>query len=378
MFESIVRFIREQYGEGPVALHPPVFLGNEKAYLNECIDSTFVSSVGPFVTAFENSVAEYVGSRHAVAVVNGTQALFIALRLAGAAPETEVLTQSLTFIATANAISYTGSHPVFIDVDEETLGLSPRALETFLAEHAVVRNGRTINRTSGRPLAACVPMHTCGIPCRIVEIRGICDRFGIPLVEDAAESLGSFQGGRHTGTFGLFGVFSFNGNKIVTTGGGGMIVTDNDHLARRAKHLTTTAKLPHRWEFVHDEIGFNFRLPNLNAALGVAQMESLPAMLAHKRKLAEKYRQFFENLPMQFVGTPDGSESNCWLNTVLFRDREERDSFLAYGNDREIMMRSLWRPMHLLPMYAACQTGPLPATEELYARAANLPSGLRP
>ncbi len=378
MFEAIVRFIREQYGDGPVPLHAPVFRGNEKNYLNECIDSTFVSSVGSFVTAFENQVAEFVGARHAVAVVNGTQALFLALRLAGAAPGTEVLSQSLTFVATANAISYTGAAPVWLDVDEETLGLSPRALEQFLRDHAVSRDGRTCNRRTGRPIAACLPMHTCGLPCRISEILAICESYGIPLVEDAAESLGSRCAGRHTGTFGRLGIFSFNGNKIVTTGGGGMLVTDDEDLARRAKHLTTTAKLPHRWEFVHDEIGFNFRLPNLNAALGVAQMEQLTQMLAHKRRLAHTYRHFFEILPPRFVAEPPGSESNYWLCTILLRDAEERDAFLAYSNDRGIMSRCLWRPMHLLPMYSACAAGPLPCTEDLYARAVNLPSGVRP
>ena len=378
MFETIVRFIREEYGEGPVPLHAPIFQGREKAYLNECIDSTFVSSVGPFVTAFEKQLANYVGSRHAVAVVNGTQGLFLALRLAGAEPGTEVLTQSLTFIATANAISYTGAVPVFLDVEEETLGLSPRALETFLVENAVSRDGRPCNRLTGRPIAACVPMHTCGHPCRIAEIVKICDSYGIPVVEDAAESLGSRSGGRHTGTFGRLGVFSFNGNKIVTTGGGGMIVTDDEELARKAKHLTTTAKLPHRWEFVHDEIGFNFRLPNLNAAIGVAQMEQLPKMLAHKRSLAQRYRQFFGSLPLRFVVEPADTESNYWLCTVLFRNAEERDAFLAHSNDREIATRPLWRPMHRLPMYAAAPAGPLPCTEDLYARAVNLPSGVRP
>lgn len=377
MFDEVIAFIREQYpGQETVPLHAPVFPGREKRCLDECIDSTYVSSVGPFVDVFEKAVAAFVGSRHAVAVVNGTQALFVALQLAGVAPGSEVVTQSLTFVATANAIRYAGAEPVFVDVDEETLGMSPQALQKFLQTHCEARDGCLVNRASGRPLAACLPMHTLGHPCRMDEISRICQDWGLPLVEDAAESLGSYYQGRHTGTFGLLGVFSFNGNKIVTTGGGGMIVTDDEVLARRAKHLTTTAKLPHRWEFLHDEVGFNFRLPNLNAALGVAQMESLPRFLRWKRELAGRYQRFFDALGMVFVNEPSRGLSNFWLNALILENERQRDRFLEITNEAKIMTRCLWRPMHLLDLYRHCQRDGLPATEHLYRRVVNLPSGV--
>lgn len=377
MFEDIISFIRDQYpGVETIPLHAPVFPGREKAYLEECIDSTYVSSVGPFVEAFEKALADFVGSRHAVAVVNGTQALFVALKLAGVEGGCDVLTQSLTFVATANAIRYAGAQPVFIDVDEDTLGLSPRALEAFLQSHAVISAGRLLNRTSGRPLAACLPMHTLGHPCRIDEISRICTEWGVPLVEDAAESLGSFYLDRHTGTFGRLGVFSFNGNKIVTTGGGGIIVTDDEALARRARHLTTTAKVPHPWEFLHDELGYNFRMPNLNAALGLAQMESLPRFLGHKRALAGRYAGFFEGTGWRFVQQPAAGMSNYWLNALLLDDEPQRDAFLRTTNEAKVMTRCLWRPMHMLDLYRHCQTGALPVTESLYRRLVNLPSGV--
>lgn len=379
MFEATIEFIRERFGsDGVIPLHEPLFAGNEKRYLNECIDTTFVSSVGQFVAEFEQRVAAFVGSRHGVAVVNGTQALFVALKLAGAGPDTEVLTQSLSFVATANAISYTGAQPVFLDVEPSTLGLCPQALETFLEHETCSRDGRTVNRQTGRPIAACVPMHTLGHPCRIDRIQELCSAHRIPLVEDAAESLGSFYQGRHTGTFGLMGAFSFNGNKIVTTGGGGMLVTDDENLARRARHLTTTAKLPHRWEFVHDELGYNFRLPNLNAALGVAQMEMLPSFLARKRDLADAYCQFFGAQGGQFVSEPAECASNYWLNALILKDREERDVFLAFSNDRGVMTRSLWQPLHLLPMYTDSQHDGLEQTLDLYQRVVNLPSSVKP
>lgn len=379
MFESILECIRQKFAkEGPLALHEPCFSGKEKSYVLGCIDSTFVSSVGRYVDEFERRVADFVGSRHAVAVVNGTQALFIALRLIGARAGSEVITQSLTFAATANAIAHTGAHPVFIDVDQDTLGMSPQALVSFLATYAERREGQTFNRRTGLPIVGCVPMHTLGHPCRIDEIQAICADHDIAVVEDAAESLGSYYSNQHTGTFGRAGVFSFNGNKIVTTGGGGMLVTDDPHLARRAKHLTTTAKLPHSWEFVHDECGFNFRLPNLNAALGVAQMEQLSAFVADKRRLAEEYCADFAGLGVPFLTEPVGAKSNYWLNALLLRDENERDAFLQYSNDRQIMTRPLWRPMHQLAMYQDCQRGPLPNTEHLYARLVNIPSSVRP
>lgn len=377
MFEDVIGFVRDQYpGVESIPLHAPVFPGREKQYLEECIDSTYVSSVGPFVDAFEKAVADYVGSRHAVAVVNGTQALFVALKLAGVARGCEVVTQSLTFVATANAIRYAGGEPVFVDVDEETLGMSPRALEGFLQTHAEIMDGRLINRSTGYPIAACLPMHTLGHPCRMDEISRICREWGLPLVEDAAESLGSFYRNRHTGTFGLLGVFSFNGNKILTTGGGGVIVTDDDVLAQRARHLTTTAKVPHPWEFLHDELGYNFRMPNLNAALGLAQLENLPRFLSSKRALAERYLQFFETKGWRFVKEPAEGLSNYWLNALILEDEQQRNAFLETTNGAKIMTRCLWRPMHMLDMYRDCQRDALSTTEFLYRRLVNLPSGV--
>jgi aminotransferase in exopolysaccharide biosynthesis len=377
MFEEIIGFIRDRYpGVETIPLHAPVFPGREKHYLEECIDSTYVSSVGPFVDVFEQAVADFVGSRHAVAVVNGSQALFVALKLAGVEPGCEVVTQSLTFVATANAIRYAGAEPVFIDVDEETLGLSPRALQDFLQSHAVSESGRLVNRLTGRPMAACLPMHTLGHPCHIEEISRICREWGLPLVEDAAESLGSYYGDRHTGTFGQLGVFSFNGNKIVTTGGGGMIITDDEGLAWRAKHLTTTAKVPHPWEFLHDELGYNFRMPNLNAALGLAQLENLPRFLGFKRGLADDYRRFFEERGLRFVSEPCGGLSNYWLNALILEDEQQRDAFLQTTNEAKIMTRCLWRPMHMLDMYRYCQRDALSTTNYLYRRLVNLPSGV--
>jgi perosamine synthetase len=378
MFEPILDCIRQRFSTtGPIVLHEPCFKGEEKAYALECIDSTFVSSVGQYVDEFERRVADFVGSHYAVAVVNGTQALFVALRLIGARPQSEVITQSLSFVATANAIVNTGAQPVFVDVDLDTLGMSPRALAEFLKGNAERRGGQTVNIMTGLPIVGCVPMHTLGHPCRIDEIREVCDHYDIAVVEDAAESLGSYYKSQHTGTFGHLGIFSFNGNKIVTTGGGGMLVTDDQQLAQRAKHLTTTAKRPHRWEFVHDESGYNFRLPNLNAALGVAQMEQLDKFVANKRQLAEEYRAGFSGLGVPFFTEPSDAKSNYWLNALLLDDEKERDQFLRFSNDRQIMTRPLWRPMHKLDMYQDCQRGPLPHTEHLYARLVNIPSSVR-
>jgi aminotransferase in exopolysaccharide biosynthesis len=377
MFKDIIGFIRNQYpGQETIPLHAPVFPGNEKRYLLECIDSTYVSSVGSFVGAFEKSVAGFVGSKHAIAVVNGTQALFVALQLAGVERASEVITQSLTFVATANAIRYVGAEPVFVDVDEDTLGMSPSALQNFLQTHAVVRDEKLINRFSGRRITACLPMHTLGHACHMDDLVQICQEWGLPVVEDAAESLGSYYQGRHTGTFGLLGVFSFNGNKVVTTGGGGMIVTDDDTLAKRAKHLTTTAKVPHHWEFFHDELGYNFRLPNLNAALGVAQMENLPRFLTFKRELAVRYQQFFETMGICFVHQPSCGMSNYWLNALVLEDERQRDAFLQSTNEAGVMTRCLWRPMHMLDMYQHCQRDSLVMTDQLYQRVVNIPSGV--
>jgi len=346
----------------------------EKQRVGEAIDSTFVSSVGAFVTAFERAIADFTGARHAVATINGTSALHAALLVAGVEPGEMVITQSLTFIATCNAIHYCGAEPVFVDVDEATLGLDPVEVSRWLDQHAERRDDGAYEKISGRRIRACVPMHTLGHPVRIKELCAVCDAWGLVLVEDAAESLGSYVDGRHTGTFGRLGVFSFNGNKVITTGGGGMIVTDDEALAKRAKHLTTTAKKPHPWAFEHDEVGFNYRLPNLNAAFGVAQMERLPNLLESKRGVAERYVQWCEAHGWSFVHEPSGARSNYWLNALRLQDVATRDAFLAATNQAGVMTRPLWTPMHRLPMYADCPCGPLLVTEALADTLVNIPS----
>lgn len=384
MSEGFVRLVRELYGEpdAPIPLHAPVMGDLEKMRVNEAIDSTFVSSVGAFVTQFEHEVARFVGAKYAVATVNGTAALHVALMVAGVQPGDLVITQSLSFIATCNAIHYCGAEPVFVDVEEATLGLDPVALRVWLEQHAELRaDGFTYDRASGRRVRACVPMHTLGHPARIQAIVAVCDEFGLVVIEDAAESLGSFIGERHTGTFGRLGVFSFNGNKVITTGGGGMIVTDDETLAIRTKHLTTTSKKPHLWAFEHDEVGFNYRLPNLNAAFGVAQMARLPGLLASKRDVAEAYRQWCGAAGWDFVTEPlainPGVRSNYWLNALRLPDEGARDAFLAATNRAGVMTRPLWTPMHRLPMYAQCPRGALPVTEQLAATVVNIPSSAR-
>jgi aminotransferase in exopolysaccharide biosynthesis len=373
---SLVAVVRQVYGEGAVQLHRPVFEGNERGYLVECVDSNFVSSVGAKVTEFEQQIAAFTGARFAIATVNGTAALHIALQLAGVQRDDEVITQALTFIATCNALSYTGARPVFVDVDRDTLGLSPDALRNFLTKHAVVRDGNCYNRDTGARIAACVPMHTFGLPCRIEEVVAICDEYGIPVVEDAAESLGSYVGERHTGTFGKLATLSFNGNKIITTGGGGMIITDDEALAQRAKHLTTTAKIPHPYEFVHDEVGYNYRLPNLNAALGCAQMEKLPEMLAIKAEVAGRYEAFCAQHGIRYVGAPPGTRPNFWLNAIVLDSRAERDVFLEYTNSQGVMTRPIWRLMSSLEMFKDCQHDGLENSRWLEDRVVNLPSSV--
>lgn len=377
-FEAVTTFIQKTFHtETFLPLHEPRFIGNEKAYLNECIDSTFVSSVGAFVDRFEKEFAAYVGAKYAVATVNGTAALHIALILADVQRDDEVITQPLTFIATANAISYIGAKPVFVDVDRDTMGLSPNALKTFLETHCTIIDDRCINTISKKTIKACVPMHTFGHPCRIDEIKALCEQWHITLVEDAAESLGSTYKERHTGTFGRLGAFSFNGNKIVTSGGGGVIVTDDETLAKRAKHLTTTAKIPHRWEYVHDEIGYNYRLPNLNAALLCAQMENLERFLDNKRLLTQEYSSFFDESSITLMREPEEARSNYWLQTLVLKDKEERDAFLSYTNDHGVMTRPIWRLMNKLEMFKACQCGDLSNALWLEDRVVNIPSGVR-
>lgn len=375
-FPALVAHVRALYGEGFIPLHRPVFEGNERRYLVDCIDSNFVSSVGAKVAEFERQVAAFTGAKYAIATVNGTAALHVALQLAGVQRGDEVLSQALTFVATCNALHYAGADAVFIDVDLDTLGLSPLALRRWLSANAEVREGRAFNRTTGRRIAACVPMHTFGFPLRIAEVVAVCDEYGIPVVEDAAESLGSYVGGRHTGTFGKLATLSFNGNKTITTGGGGMIVTDDEALARRAKHITTTAKIPHPYEFVHDEVGYNYRLPNLNAALGCAQMERLPEMLAAKAEVARRYAGFFEASGVRFVQPIEGATANRWLNAIVLHDQAQRDALLEYTNAQGVMTRPIWRLMSRLDMFKHCQHDGLENSQWLEARVVNLPSSV--
>ena len=375
-FPALVAHVRALYGEGFIPLHRPVFEGNERRYLVDCIDSNFVSSVGAKVAEFEQQVAAFTGAKYAIATVNGTAALHVALQLAGVQRGDEVISQALTFVATCNALRYAGADAVFIDVDLDTLGLSPLALRRWLSANAEVREGRAFNRTTGRRIAACVPMHTFGFPLRIAEVVAVCDEYGIPVVEDAAESLGSYVGGRHTGTFGKLATLSFNGNKTITTGGGGMIVTDDEALARRAKHITTTAKIPHPYEFVHDEVGYNYRLPNLNAALGCAQMERLPEMLAAKAEVARRYAGFFEASGVRFVQPIEGATANRWLNAIVLHDQAQRDALLEYTNAQGVMTRPIWRLMSRLDMFKHCQHDGLENSQWLEARVVNLPSSV--
>lgn len=379
MYSEIVEFIHQLYGsEEKVPLHAPCFPGNEKKYLNECIDSTYVSSVGKFVDRFEEMICEFTGSKKAVVCVNGTNALHMAMILADVKRDDEVLTQALTFIATCNAISYIGAHPVFIDVDLDTMGLSPFALEIWLKSNAILRDGQCYNKTTGRRIKACVPMHTFGHPVHLDELVEVCKRYNIELIEDAAESLGSYYKNRHTGTFGKVGILSFNGNKTITTGGGGMLLFNDEKLGVYAKHLTTQSKVPHRWEFIHDEIGYNYRMPNINAALGCAQMENLDKFLKNKRETAEKYKSFFEtNTEINFFSEPKDCNSNYWLNILILKDKTAQQNFLEYTNDNGIMTRPVWRLMNKLTMFKDCQTDSLENTYWFEDRVVNIPSSVR-
>lgn len=360
-----------------VLLHEPELGDDAWRYVKETLDSNWVSSAGPFGRRFEHALAAYTGTRHAVATVNGTSALHVALLLAGVRPGDEVLVPALTFVATANAVAYCGARPHFADVDPTTLGLCPAALADYLAGHTEQRADACYNRASGRRIAALLPMHTFGHPVELDHLRQIADDYGLALVEDAAESLGSLYRGRHTGTFGRLGVLSFNGNKIVTTGGGGAILTDDEELAVRARHLTTTAKRPHRWEYFHDELGFNYRMPDLNAALGLAQVQRMEALVARKRTLHEHYREALTDLPgAALFREPPYARSNHWLN-VLLLDRPDPpllEHLLAHCQDDGLQVRPVWTPLHRLPMYADCPRAPLPHTEALAARVICLPS----
>ena len=420
-YVSIIDFIRGLYPNRDfIPLHEPHFAGNEKKYLLDCIDSTFVSSVGKYVDKFEEMIRDFTGAKYAIATVNGTAALHIALLLAGVQRGDLVITQPLTFIATCNAISYCGAEPVFVDIDRETLGLSADALETWLATNAIIEvvdgspqcflkesstnlheftridkldeprfaaNDKLkepqsvkigVNSWTGKRISACVPMHTFGHPCEIDRIVDICNRYHIPVVEDSAESIGSYYKGQHTGTFGKLGVLSFNGNKTITTGGGGMIITNDDDLGKLAKHITTTAKIPHPWKFEHDMIGYNYRLPNINAALGCAQMELLPEILKNKRQTANDYQEFFQNFPdIEFMAEPEDSISNYWLNVILLSDIEQREAFLKQTNNNKVMTRPAWILMNELEMFKDSISGDLSISSEIADRLVNIPSSFR-
>ena len=380
MYNDTIRFIRETFKEPEafIPLHAPYFGGNEKKYLLDTIDSTFVSSVGAYVNRFEEMMQEITGAKYAIATTNGTTALHLALIVAGVKRDEEVITQPLTFVATANAITHAQGIPVFVDVDKDTMGLSPKALEDFLVANAEVKDGVCINKTTGRRIAACVPMHTFGFPCRIDDISAICERYSIALVEDAAESLGTYYKGQHTGNFGLVAAFSFNGNKTVTCGGGGAIITNDEKLAQHAKHLSTTAKIPHPYEFVHDEVGYNYRMPNLNAAVACAQLEQLQQILDNKRALADTYKNYFAGTDIQFVTEAVDGKANYWLNTVILKDLDARDAFLKTTNDNKVMTRPIWKLMNKLAMYQHCQCGPLENSQWLEDRVVNIPSSYRP
>ena len=376
LIDETLDLSREIFGSGFIPLHRPIFEGNERQYLIDCIDSNFVSSVGKKVTEFEEKVAKFTGTKYAVATVNGTAALHVAIELAGVKPGDEIISQALTFIATCNAISYAGAKPVFIDVDVDTMGLSPLALKRFLEENAEKKKDGTFNKTTGKKISACVPMHTFGFPCRIAEISDICADWNIALIEDAAESLGSYVGSFHTGTFASMATLSFNGNKIITTGGGGMIITNDAELAKRAKHITTTAKVPHPYEFVHDQIGYNYRMPNLNAALGCAQIERLEEFLLIKAKLADQWDAFFNKRGADFVKAIEGNKANHWLNTIILDSIEDRDKFIKITNDNDVMTRPVWTLMSKLPMFKDCQTDGLKNSLWLEDRVVNIPSSV--
>lgn len=378
-FDRFVAFARDNYKTQEfIPLHAPVFSGNEKKYVLDTLESTFVSSVGAYVDQSEAMMAEIAQSKRAVAVVNGTAGLQVALQLAGVGYGDEVISQALSFVATANAITHLGAIPVFIDVDYDTMGLSPEAVEAFLFEFGEVRENGCFNKKTGRKIAACVPMHTFGFPVRIEALVSLCKQWNIPLVEDAAESIGSYVGNKSTGSFGMFGVFSFNGNKIVTSGGGGMIVTQDEALGKLAKHITTTAKVPHPYEYVHDLVAYNFRLPNLNAALLCGQLECLPQFLANKRELAGRYATFFEGSDMKFRQELAGTKANYWLMCVETADAEQKLEMLQRTNAAGVMTRPIWQLMYRLPMYSQCYRDSQVNAEFLEQRIVNLPSSITP
>ena len=367
--------INQLYRKNFVPLHEPTFNEKEVEYVTDCVKTGWVSSVGSYVTRFEEDLAKFVGVKRAVAVVNGTAALHIALKIVGVESNDEVLLPSLTFIATANAVSYLRAIPHFVDVNEETLGVDPFKLEKYLDEIAELRQGKLYNKQTNRRIKALVPMHTFGHPCMMDELITLCEKYKLILIEDAAESLGSYYKGKHTGTFGKVSAMSFNGNKIITTGGGGAILTNDEELADYAKHLTTTAKVPHRWEFIHDEIGFNYRMPNINAALGCAQLEKMPECIKQKRNLTKFYENLVANIEgIRLFKEPFNTQSNYWLQAILLDEHYNRDEILGFLNEQGVMSRPIWTPMHELEMFIQCPKMDLAVTERLKQRVINIPS----
>ena len=376
---KIIDFIRGVYQckDEFIPLHEPRFIGNEKKYVNEAIDSTFVSSVGKFVDRFEELIQNISGSKKAIAVVNGTAALQIALKLVGVRRGDEVLTQALTFVATANAIHYNGAHPVFLDVDLDTMGLSPEGVGQFLEEFGELRDDGCYNKKTGNKISACLPMHTFGFPVKIDELLEVCNKWNIPMIEDSAESIGSYYKGKPTGTFGKLGVYSFNGNKVITAGGGGAIITNDIPLGENAKHITTTAKKKHLYEYYHDQLGYNYRMPNLNAALVCAQLEQLDSFVDNKRQLALLYSEFFKDMDIKFRVESEDTKVNYWLMCVELEERNVRDYFLKFTNKNGLMTRPIWQLMFKLPMYEHCMKDHQTNARYLEDRIVNVPSSVR-
>lgn len=375
---EVINFIKSLYKTDEfIPLHEPKFIGNEKKYLNDCINSTFVSSIGKFVEEFEKKIAKYTGTKYAVSTNSGTSALHISLILADVDSSSEVITQPLTFVATGNAISYCKSTPIFLDVDIDTMGLSPKSLKSFLKSNTFISNKKCINRNTNKVIKACLPMHTFGHPNKIDEIKSICDENYLFLIEDAAESLGSHYKNQHTGTFGQLGAFSFNGNKIITSGGGGCIISNDEELATKAKHLTTTAKIPHKWNFNHDMVGYNYRMPNLNASILLAQLENLEKFVKNKRRLALEYKNYFKNTDFNFFIEPENSVSNYWLNSIFLNNKKERDRFLEITNANKIMTRPTWTLLNKLPMFKKATSHNIKNSIWLSERLVNLPSSVR-
>ncbi len=379
MYKEIIDFIKKLYpDENPVPLHAPRFIGNEKKYLADCIDSSYVSYVGEYVNKFEEMIKLYTGIKNAIATVNGTCALHAALVVCEINENDEVITQPLTFVATLNAISFVKAKPVFIDVDKNTMGLSPEKLQDFFEKETFIKDdGICYNRKTGNKIKACVPMHVFGHPVKIDEIVEICNNNNVTVIEDAAESLGSFYKNKHTGTFGKVSILSFNGNKTITTGGGGMIITDDEKIAQKARHITTTAKIPHKWEYVHDEIGYNYRMPNINAAVGCAQMENINIFLKNKRELVSIYKNFFDKIGIDFFIEPENCSSNYWLNTIILKDKEQKEEFLKYTNENEVLARPAWKLMNKLEMFKKYQVNNINEALWLEERVVNIPSSVR-